>query len=71
MTNEDFRATFDVLAQDMMSQANREVAVFMNPNRGTVTSRVRDFTRLNSLDFMVPRLSNKLKNLFIKFTMWG
>lgn len=35
----------------MTSQTNRKVVVSGNPNVGKTTSIVRDFTRMNTLDF--------------------
>lgn len=40
---------FQVLDEAMTAQANKEVAVLANPNMGTAASRVRDFTKMNSL----------------------
>ncbi|KAG5631571.1 hypothetical protein H5410_003288 [Solanum commersonii] len=51
VTNAQFRAAFHVLAQAVTAKANWEVAILVNPNVGTTASKVRDFTRLNPLDF--------------------
>ncbi|XP_049406113.1 uncharacterized protein LOC125869702 [Solanum stenotomum] len=51
LTNAEFRAVFQVLAQAMMGQVNREVAVPVNLNVGMTTSRVKDFTRINPPEF--------------------
>ncbi|XP_049365731.1 uncharacterized protein LOC125830597 [Solanum verrucosum] len=51
LTNAEFRDAFQVLDQSMTTQANREVAVPVNPYVGTVESIVRDFTRMNPLEF--------------------
>ncbi|KAH0776721.1 hypothetical protein KY290_008132 [Solanum tuberosum] len=51
VTNAEFRVNFQVLAQAMTTQANREIVVSMNPNMGTAASRVREFTRMNRPKF--------------------
>uniref|UniRef100_M1DPC6 Gag-pol polyprotein n=1 Tax=Solanum tuberosum TaxID=4113 RepID=M1DPC6_SOLTU len=51
VTNAEFRDVFQVLAQAMTVQVNREVAVPLNPNVGTMATRVRDFTRINPSEF--------------------
>ncbi|WMV41072.1 hypothetical protein MTR67_034457 [Solanum verrucosum] len=51
VTNVEFRDAFQVLAQAMNTQANREVVAPVNRNVGTTTTRVRDFTRMNTPEF--------------------
>ncbi|KAG5629727.1 hypothetical protein H5410_001444, partial [Solanum commersonii] len=51
LTNAEFQAAFQVLAQAMMAQANRESMVPVNPNMGTMATRVREFTRMNPSEF--------------------
>ncbi|XP_049368383.1 uncharacterized protein LOC125833277 [Solanum verrucosum] len=50
-TNTELRMDFQVLAQAMTAQANREMVVHVNPNVGTTTSRVRDLIRMNPREF--------------------
>ncbi|KAK4706297.1 hypothetical protein R3W88_034143 [Solanum pinnatisectum] len=50
-TKDEFQAAFHALAHTMTSQANREVVAPMNPRVGTPATRVRDFTRMNPLEF--------------------
>ncbi|WMV50501.1 hypothetical protein MTR67_043886 [Solanum verrucosum] len=51
VTNAKFQANYQVLAQALTTQANREVMVPVNPYVGTTTSRVRELTRMNPLEF--------------------
>ena len=51
VNNVEFRATLQVLSQDLMTQANRMIVVPMKLNVGTVETRVRDFNRMDPLDF--------------------
>ncbi|WMV24299.1 hypothetical protein MTR67_017684 [Solanum verrucosum] len=51
VTNAELRAAFQVLAQAMTAYANREVAILVNLNVDTATSRMGDFTRMNTLEF--------------------
>uniref|UniRef100_M1D8K8 Gag-pol polyprotein n=1 Tax=Solanum tuberosum TaxID=4113 RepID=M1D8K8_SOLTU len=51
VTNLEFWAAFQVLAQAMKARANREVVVPMNPNVGMSASRVRDSTTMNPPEF--------------------
>ena len=51
MTDMKFRVSFQVLAQAMIAQANREVVVPVNPNAGMEATRLRDFTSMNPLEF--------------------
>ena len=48
MTNQEIRAVFLTLAQVMMDQVGRHVGTRMNANESTMTSRLRDFVRMNS-----------------------
>lgn len=38
-------------AQDMTAQANWEIGTFMNQNTSTMASRLRDYTRMNTIMF--------------------
>lgn len=67
MTNPIFRDVFQVLVQAVKSQANKEVPIPTNPNIGTITSRVRDFTRMNSQEFNGSEIENTLKSLLMRF----
>ncbi|WMV13973.1 hypothetical protein MTR67_007358 [Solanum verrucosum] len=51
VTDAEFRATFQVLAQSMTTQANRYVIAPMNPNMGMMVTRIRHFIRINPPEF--------------------
>uniref|UniRef100_M1DHH0 Gag-pol polyprotein n=1 Tax=Solanum tuberosum TaxID=4113 RepID=M1DHH0_SOLTU len=50
-SNAEFWDAFQVFAKSMMTESNREVVVPMNLIVGTAATTVRDFTRMNPLEF--------------------
>ncbi|XP_049348188.1 uncharacterized protein LOC125812755 [Solanum verrucosum] len=55
MTNEEIRSAFLTLAQVMTAQVNRDVGPRVNANESTVTSKLRDFVRMNPPIFLGSR----------------
>ncbi|KAK6780239.1 hypothetical protein RDI58_022423 [Solanum bulbocastanum] len=51
VTRIKFRANFQVLAQAMITQANREVIAPVSPNVGMTVTRIRNFRRKNPSEF--------------------
>uniref|UniRef100_M1DJU4 Zinc knuckle family protein n=1 Tax=Solanum tuberosum TaxID=4113 RepID=M1DJU4_SOLTU len=52
VTHAELRVSFQVLSQAMEAQANRNAFnALVNPNVGTTTTRIWDFTRMNPLKF--------------------
>uniref|UniRef100_M1DSB0 CCHC-type domain-containing protein n=1 Tax=Solanum tuberosum TaxID=4113 RepID=M1DSB0_SOLTU len=52
MTNEEIRSAFLTLARAMKAQETRDVGPRVNVNEGTITSKLRDFVRMNPLVFL-------------------
>ncbi|WMV24862.1 hypothetical protein MTR67_018247 [Solanum verrucosum] len=51
VSHSKFRDTFQVLAQAMTTQTNREVVASISPIMGTMVTRVKDFTKKNPSEF--------------------
>uniref|UniRef100_M1DZP4 Gag-pol polyprotein n=1 Tax=Solanum tuberosum TaxID=4113 RepID=M1DZP4_SOLTU len=66
VSNAELRASFQANDQAMTAQYNREVVVPKNPNVGTTTSRVRDFPRMNPLEFHVSRVEEDPQEFIIE-----
>jgi len=47
VTHDEFKTVFQMLAQAITAQANREVVSLMNPIMGTAMARVQDYTQIN------------------------
>ena len=71
VNNTEFRSTFKFLYKSMNSQDNRKYVVPLNPNMGTATSRLRDFTRMILWSFMVLWLIKILNCSLMRLTMCG
>lgn len=47
----EFRATFQVLAQSMITQDNQHAIALINPYANMATIQVQDFTQIKPLEF--------------------
>lgn len=56
MINEEFRGAFVSLARAMKIQLKREVRPRMNSLENTITSRLREFLRMNPLIIIVSKV---------------
>jgi len=61
----EFQAAFQVLSQAIMAQNNREVIAPMNPNVSATVIRVRDFTRMNPLEFHRSQINEDPQEFFL------
>jgi len=66
VSHSKFRDIFQVLAQVLMAQANREAITLVNPSVGSTMTSVRDFTRMNPQSFMDQNLIKNPRSLFKK-----
>ncbi|WMV41757.1 hypothetical protein MTR67_035142 [Solanum verrucosum] len=61
MSNAEIRSIFLMLSQAMTTQVNREVVAPANPIKGVAASRVREFLRMNPLEFCGTKLEEDPK----------
>ena len=64
MTNEEIRGDLLILAPAIMSQPNRVVVSRVNTLESNMTSRLREFVRMNPLTFLCSKVGEDLQALF-------
>ncbi|XP_049410605.1 uncharacterized protein LOC125873796 [Solanum stenotomum] len=64
MTNEEIRTAFLPLARAMTTQVNRGMRPRVNANESTMTSRLRDFVRMNPPIFLGSRVGEDPQEFF-------
>uniref|UniRef100_M1DQC2 Polyprotein n=1 Tax=Solanum tuberosum TaxID=4113 RepID=M1DQC2_SOLTU len=61
VTHANFLAIFQLLAQAITTQANREANVPVSLNVGTMVTRIHDFTRMNPSEFNESKIDEVYK----------
>lgn len=67
VTHAKFYVIFQVLAEDMTSIYNTEDIILVYPNVGIAMVSVRNFSRMNLLEFYCLNVSNILKTSLLRF----